>query len=64
MKKTRITIITTSCRRCGRTLATASRSIHGADRAKAQLGSICESCITPAERIEILNAIGGAILAR
>jgi hypothetical protein len=58
----KIQIITTSCRRCGCKLATASRSIYGADRAKAELGSICERCITPAERERILAAIAGAIL--
>lgn len=58
----RISILTTSCRRCGRKLATASHSIYGADAAKARWGSICETCITQAEQIEILNTIGQAIL--
>lgn len=58
----RITIVTTSCRRCGCRLATASRSIHGADNAKAELDSICERCVTPEERQRIMAAIAGAIL--
>ncbi len=62
MRRARIEIVTTSCRRCGKALATASRSLHGADAAKARFGSICSDCVTPAEREEMLHAIAGAIL--
>lgn len=58
----KIRIITTTCRRCGNPVATASRSILGADAAKAKFDRICKSCITPDEEREILNAQAGAIL--
>jgi Protein of unknown function (DUF2688) len=58
----RIRLIETACRRCGRTLHTASRSITGADSAKVDLDRICESCITPEEQQRILAAQANAIL--
>jgi hypothetical protein len=57
----RFKIITTTCRRCGKALATGSRSLYGADAAKAELDRICENCVTPEERQEIQRAIGQAI---
>jgi hypothetical protein len=58
-----IQILTVNCPRCGRPVATASRSLIGADAAKAQYEGICERCITPNELMDIqqaqLNAIRG-----
>lgn len=60
----KIQIITTTCRRCSKPLATLSRSIHGADQLKAQYDRICESCITPQEQQAILEGQAAAILNR
>lgn len=62
MRRRRIEILKSSCRRCGVELYTASRSITGADALKARLGSICEECTTDEERDEILNGTAAAIL--
>jgi len=51
----RIQIVPAACRRCGREIATVSRSPLGLDRLKAKWGIICEKCIAPAERWEILQ---------
>jgi len=58
----RITIETVKCKRCGKELSTTSRSIHGLDKLKKQYGYICHDCTTPAERDEMVNAIGAGIL--
>jgi hypothetical protein len=57
-------ILTTTCRRCGKPVATASRSLYGADAAKARLDRICEACCTPEERREMLTLQADAILRR
>jgi Protein of unknown function (DUF2688) len=64
MRRTRIQIITTSCRRCGKPLATLSRSLYGAERAKANLDRICGDCVTEEERQEMLVAQAQAILGQ
>jgi hypothetical protein len=58
-----IRILTTTCRRCGRPVATADRSITGADAAKRQYDRICQGCTTPEEERAMLAAQAGAILA-
>jgi len=62
MPRGKIEIVTTSCKRCGRSISTLSRSIVGADALKAELGEICESCITPEEHRRILEATMKAAL--
>lgn len=62
MRHKKIQIQTTNCRRCGKTLATLNRSLTGANDAKAKLDRICESCITPDESREILEAQAASIL--
>lgn len=64
MRRMRIGILTTSCQRCGRPIATASRSIIGADAAKAQFDRICSRCITPEEEKEIRRIQAKAIMNR
>jgi len=54
----RIYLVETTCRRCGKPLLTASRSIMGADRAKTTYGSICSECMKPEERDRMVRAIG------
>lgn len=60
----RITIETVNCKRCGKEIATANRSITGNDALKAKYGNICHDCTTPEERAEMVNAIGEGILRR
>ncbi|WP_322075522.1 DUF2688 domain-containing protein [Burkholderia cenocepacia] len=55
MRKNRIQIVTTKCRRCGKPISTLSRSIVGADSLRAELGEICGECITPEEDRRILE---------
>lgn len=57
----RIEILTTTCRKCGKTIATLSRSLFGADQAKA-IGPICSSCVTEEEKYEIRRIQGEAWL--
>jgi len=64
MKRRRITIERVNCRRCGKEISTASRSVLGLDALKAQYGSICHDCTTPEERNEMLHKMAGGILRR
>lgn len=65
MKRGRIFFYTAPCRRgCGTMLATASRSILGADALKRKYELICDKCLTPEEHDEILRGQAGAILGR
>ena len=63
VRKNRITIEQTTCRRCGKPLATTSRSLFGLDRLKARLGSICSDCMTEDEKQEMLEAMGDSIIS-
>ncbi len=62
MRRGAFQLVTTSCRRCGKALMTGSRSLFGADAAKARLDRICEACVTPEERAEMLGEQAKAIL--
>lgn len=62
MRRGRIQIVTTTCKRCNKPLAMTNRSIFGADEAKRKYERICRDCITEEERQEILNAQAQAIL--
>lgn len=65
MKRSRskITLVAVECHRgCGRQVTTLTRSIVGAHAAHAKFSGICQHCITPEEREEILNAQADAIL--
>ena len=42
----RIKIISVSCRRCGKSIATLNKSLYGCDDLKAKLDRICTDCIT------------------
>ncbi len=64
MKRRPITIVTTICRRCNKPLTTLSRSLYGADEAKARLDRLCSDCTTPEERQEMLMLQAEAILRR
>jgi len=58
----KIHIITVSCKRCGKQIAAANRSLYGLAQLKAQYGSICQTCITDDERHELLETMGTGIL--
>lgn len=62
MRNKPIQVITTSCRRCGKQLATLNRSITGADELKAKYDRICADCITKEEEREILEGQAASIL--
>ena len=62
MRRPKFELIKTSCRRCGCELYTGSRSLFGADAAKAKYDRICDKCVTEQERNEMLNAQASAIL--
>jgi len=64
MRRSRISIITVNCKRCGKSIATASRSIYGADAAKVAFGNICQSCTADEEKHEILHCIGETIIKK
>ena len=63
-RRRKIQLIETTCRRCGKPLLTASRSILGADNAKATYGSICSECMKPEEHFQMVRAIGDEAIAR
>lgn len=46
-------LIETTCKRCGRPIMTAEKSITGAHKLKMEFDRICSRCITPDEREEI-----------
>ena len=57
-----IKIISTTCRRCGKPIATLNKSLYGCDELKAKLDRICTDCITVDEAQEILKGQAEAIL--
>lgn len=60
----RIHLVETTCRRCGKPLLTASRSLMGADNAKMVYGSICSECMGTDERDQMVRAIGNETVRR
>ena len=64
MPKLKFELVETDCKRCGRKVTTGSRSLHGADGLKAELGGICSRCIKPEEETRILDGQAEAILSR
>lgn len=64
MARRRFHLITTTCRRCGRPVATGNRSLYGLDALKAQWDRICQSCMTPEESDALLRTMGEQIVAQ
>ena len=60
--RNRIVIYETNCKRCGKLICTANRSIYKLESLKARLGAICKDCATPDEKQELLEATAAAIL--
>lgn len=57
-------LIATTCRRCGKPLMTGSRSLWGAENARAKFAEICSDCITPEDRAEMEQAVNAAVLTK
>ncbi len=57
----RIVLYETHCRRCGKPVTTANRSLYGLDALKAQYDRICHDCMTDTERNELLDKMGQGI---
>ena len=57
MKKRKIEVIQTSCKRCGKPLCTISKAIHYTEEMRKRLSGICENCLTPQEKEELRNAV-------
>lgn len=64
MRKNRITIETVHCKRCGKELATTSRSVHGNDKLKTYWGYICSNCTTPEEKTLMQEQISLGIVRK
>ena len=62
--KRHIGVHETTCKRCGKTIYTADRSIYGLDELKARLGRVCETCVTPEENQEIQEAMANCLLQK
>jgi len=60
----KISIETVKCVRCGKSIATTSRSVLGLDTLKFKYGYICSDCATPSEKQHILEEIGKTIVNR
>lgn len=60
----KVKILTTTCRRCGKPIATLNKSLYGLDELKARLDRICTDCITVDEAQDILDAQAQAILQK
>ena len=60
----KVKVVSTVCRRCGRSIATLNKSLYGCDELKARLDRICTDCITVDEAQEILNGQAEAIIGR
>jgi hypothetical protein len=57
----KISLLKTKCERCGKELATASRSLWGIDKLKERFGAVCSACITQEESAELIHSMGKAI---
>ena len=60
----KVRILTTTCRRCGKPIATLNKSLYGLDELKARLDRICTDCITVDEAQDISDAQAQAILQK
>ena len=61
MRKAKYQLYTTTCKRCGKTITTSTRSLYGADSAHAQYAGICSACMGEKERDEMQASINNAV---
>ncbi len=57
--RNRLTIV--SCKRCGKSITTVTRSPYGLEQLKAEYGGICEACMPLEERLKLNELIGQAL---
>lgn len=60
----RITLIKTNCHRCNKELMTASESLYGLNEEKQKFGTLCKSCVSHDEKMQIHEVIGNKILEK
>jgi hypothetical protein len=60
----RVALVKTKCKRCGKEICTANKSVWGLNALKKKFGSICDGCITPNERKEMLLQMGLGVQRR
>ena len=61
MARGRIELVLVPCKRCGFPITTTNRSLYGLDSLKAQIGVICQTCVSLEEQFEIAHNIGKAL---
>ena len=54
-------IITVSCKRCGKEVSAAARSLLGLDTLKSSFGVLCQDCVTQEEQYALLREQGEAL---
>ena len=57
----KITLMVGNCKRCGKELLTARRSVYGLDKEKEEFGVVCSSCATQEESASLIHSIGKTI---
>jgi hypothetical protein len=63
-RRTRFQLISTTCRRCGKPIATGSRSLFGLEDLKTQYDRVCQDCLSSDEQNDLLHTMGEQIAAR
>jgi len=59
VRKPKLRLVPTTCRRCGKPLMTGNRSLIGADAAKRRFDRVCVACTTPEDRERMDAAMMG-----
>lgn len=57
----KISLLKANCKRCGKELVSANRSLWGQDKQKNEFGVVCSSCASQEEFASINRSIGKAI---
>ncbi len=60
---TRIRLVQERCKRCGKEVCAANRSILGLDTLKGDFGTVCQDCVTPEERETLSRQMGEQLAA-
>lgn len=64
MRRAAPRIVYLSCPRCGRSVASLARPIHSSEATAAKWRGLCASCVTDAERAELLSDMKADTLRR
>lgn len=64
MRRSRIQLVIRNCPRCGREMAGTNRPIFGSNEVHRRLAGVCEKCVTPEEREEIIRDGFAGLLGR